>query len=266
MIDGEPTPRSIPKANVSDRLLPVLEEIVRAGGVPRYCGGCVRDKIVNVVSKDVDIEVYKIPMEDLQKVLERFGQVDLVGKSFGVLKLHSLGDVDFSIPRRDNKTGIGHKDFVVSMDHNMSPKEAASRRDLTMNALAEDCFTGEVFDFFGGLDDMKNNRMRATDAATFLEDPLRALRVMQFISRFPNMVPDKELIQLCSQADLSHLSEDRLWEEFKKMLLKGSRPDLGLEFLKQTGLLRFFPELQALVGCQQHPAFHAEGSTVRRIL
>lgn len=240
-------------------LMTVLEAIRASGGRPLFVGGYVRDHVLNVACKDKDVEIYGLPLEELQKVLERFGQVNLIGKNFGVLKLHSIADVDFSLPRLDNKTGTGHKDFDVVTNPYLSPREAARRRDLTMNSMMMDPFTNAIEDPFNGLSDIKEGHMRATDPSTFGEDDLRAVRVAQFVSRYPNMIPDAKLLELCSQADLSNLPGERLWEEFRKMLLKGSRPDLGLEFLKTTNLLRFFPELQALVGCQQHPVFHAEG-------
>lgn len=242
-----------------DILKQALESITAYGGKPYYVGGYVRDHILAVPSKDKDIEVFNLSLDTLQKILEAFGTVDLVGRQFGVLKVHELPNVDFSVPRRDNKIGTSHKDFKVEVWIDATLAQAATRRDLTMNSMFMDCNTLEIQDPFGGQADMKANCLRATDPKKFIEDDLRAVRVAQFISRFPHMVPNDELIELCSKADLSHLPGDRIWEEFRKMLLKGSRPDLGLEFLKTAKLLRFFPELQALVGCQQHVVYHAEG-------
>jgi tRNA nucleotidyltransferase (CCA-adding enzyme) len=177
--------------------------------------------------------------------------------------LSELGcEVDFSIPRLDNKVGAGHKEFKVVCDPNLSLAERCKRRDLTMNSMEMDPFTGAIEDPFDGLKDLRHGRMKATDPLTFGDDDLRAVRVAQFVSRFPSMVPDDQLLELCSKADLSNLPGERLWEEFKKMLVKGSRPDLGLEFLERAGLLKFFPEVAALAGCQQHPVFHAEGDVL----
>lgn len=236
----------------------VLKAIVVAGGSPHFVGGTVRDHIWGKDPKDFDIEVSKLQWSELKDILSKFGEVDVVGKQFAVLKLHHM-NADFSLPRRENKIGVGHKDFEIVADPNLPLEERCRRRDLTMNAIEMDPFTLKIDDPFNGQADMKACRLRATDPMKFVEDDLRSVRVAQFLSRFPQMVPDEELIQLCAKADLSHLPGDRLWEEFRKLLLKGSRPDLGLEHLKVTGLLKFFPELQATVGCMQHPVFHAEG-------
>jgi len=242
-----------------DKLTEVLERIVSQGGEPYFVGGYVRDHVLKMSSKDIDIEVFNMSLDVLQKTLETFGTVDLVGKQFGVLKVHELPNVDFSIPRRDNKTGVGHKDFKVELWEGATLEQAASRRDLTMNSMFMRPSDQQIIDPFNGLIDMAKGKLRATTLSTFLEDPLRPLRVAQFISRFPQMGPDDELVSLCSKADLSHLPGERVWEEFRKLLLKGSRPDLALDFLEHTGLLRFFPEVKATIGCMQHPVFHAEG-------
>lgn len=244
--------------NVPDNLLRVLEAVKAAGGSPHFVGGTVRDSIWKQEPKDFDVEVSGMQFQALHDVLSKFDVVDVVGKQFAILKLHNLG-ADFSLPRRENKIGVGHKDFEVVSDPNMSLEERCRRRDLTMNSMEMDPWTGFISDPYNGLDDMLKKRLRATDPKTFVEDDLRAVRVAQFVSRFPQMVPDDALVELCSKADLSHLPGERLWEEFRKLLLKGSRPDLGLEFLHRTGLLKNFPELQATVGCEQHPVFHAEG-------
>jgi tRNA nucleotidyltransferase (CCA-adding enzyme) len=244
--------------NVPDKLFAVLDAVKSAGGSPHFVGGTVRDDVWNVAPKDFDVEVSGMQFQALHDVLSKFDVVDVVGKQFAILKLHNLG-ADFSLPRRENKIGVGHKDFEVVSDPNMSLVERCRRRDLTMNSMEMDPWTGLVSDPYNGLADMASHRMRATDPKTFVEDDLRAVRVAQFISRFPHMIPDEELISLCSKADLSHLPGERIGEEFRKLLVKGSRPDLGLDFLQRTGLLKNFPELQATVGCEQHPVFHAEG-------
>ena len=237
----------------------VLQEIVSTGGKPYFVGGYVRDQILGRQSKDVDVEVFGMSLDALQNVLERFGSVDVVGRQFGVLKIHELADVDFSIPRKDNRIGTGHKDFKVDVWEGATLEQAASRRDLTMNAMLMDPFTKEISDPFGGQKDIADGWMRATDNKTFVEDNLRALRVMQFVARFPAIKPDPNLIALCSAMDLSTLPGERIYEEFVKMFLKGSRPDKGLQFLKEANLLRYFPEIQSLVGCQQEFEWHQEG-------
>lgn len=244
--------------NIPQNLMEALRVIVLAGGSPKFVGGTVRDHLWGNEPKDFDVEVSNLSWVALKDVLSNFGTVDVVGKQFAVLKLHHM-NADFSLPRLENKVGVGHKDFEVIPVENLSLEDRCRRRDLTMNAIEMDPFTLKIEDPFNGQADMKANVLRATDPKKFVEDDLRSIRVAQFISRFPQMVPNDELIQLCSQADLSHLPGERIWEEFRKMLLKGSRPDLGLDHLEKCGLLKFFPELKATVGCMQHPVFHAEG-------
>lgn len=252
-----------------------LEAIRSAGGVPLLVGGAVRDLIIDQVSrgvdfnvdydfleksKDLDFEVYGLSLAELQKVLEGFGEVDLIGKSFGILKLHDFQNVDFSLPRKDNKVGIGHKGFEVDLNQHMTIAEAAKRRDLTINSMALDLFTFQLDDSRGGVADIKAKVLRAADPVTFLDDPLRALRVAQFVSRF-GFKPDQELRDLCAKAELSELPGERMFVEFEKLLL-GKFPARGLEFLHLSGLLKFFPELAALEGCEQDPQWHPEGSVL----
>lgn len=238
--------------------LEVLGDICDAGGSPYIVGGYVRDRILQVESKDADIEVFNMTLEDLEYILSKSGEVDLVGKAFGVLKLHAYPNIDFSIPRSDNKIGVGHKGFRTDFDPKMTKEEAAKRRDLTMNAMYMDPFNFSIFDFYGGQKDMQDRVLRAVDESTFLEDPLRAMRVAQFISRF-DYRPDDKLFDICSKADLSELPGERLFEEFKKLLL-GRHPREGLQFLYDTGLSKFFPELHALADCLQDEEWHPEGS------
>jgi len=118
-------------------------------------GGCVRDSLLGIAHKDFDLEVYGVDYETLARQLSAHGRVDLVGKSFGVIKFTgpSSGQWDFSLPRRDSKLSAGHKGFQIEVDQDIDPKVAASRRDFTINALAFDPRTGEYLDFSGGRED-----------------------------------------------------------------------------------------------------------------
>ncbi len=104
----------------------------------------------------------------------------------------------------------------------------------------------------------ETKRLRATDPAHFPEDPLRGLRVAGFAARF-EMAPDAELKRLCSELDLSELSAERVFAELEKLLLRSEKPSIGFELLRETKLLRFFPEVEALVGVPQEPDWHPEG-------
>ena len=186
-----------------------------------------------------------------------FGEVIEVGRAFGVLRLKGL-DVDFSLPRRDSKRGPGHRGFDVEVQPGLNFESAARRRDLRVNSIGLDILSGHILDPFDGRADLEAKVLRATDPTHFSEDPLRALRVAQFTARL-EMVPDAELIALCAELDLSEVSPERVLEEFRKLLLKGRRPSLGLKFLRQAGLLHFFPELAALIDVPQDPLWHPEG-------
>jgi tRNA nucleotidyltransferase (CCA-adding enzyme) len=229
-----------------------------AGGRAILVGGVVRDRMLGRPSKDYDVEVFGLRLERLESVLADFGEVIAVGRSFGVLRVKGI-DCDFSMPRRDSKTGRGHRGFLVELDPSLDFATAARRRDLTINSIGLDLISGEILDPHGGRADLEAGLLRATDPAHFSEDPLRGLRVAQFAARFEMQV-DSGLVALCRSLDLAELPGERLFEEFRKLLGQGVRPSLGLEFLRETGLLRFFPELQAMVGVPQDPLWHPEGN------
>jgi tRNA nucleotidyltransferase (CCA-adding enzyme) len=193
--------------------------------------------------------------------LSKHGRVDLVGKSFGVIKFTSQGggQWDFSLPRRDSKTAAGHKGFEVEFEPDIEPRQAASRRDFTINALMFDPRTGDYLDFFGGQEDLQKRVLRHTSAA-FIEDPLRVLRGMQFAARF-NLVPAPETVELCRSIahTFPELAVERVGMEWFKWAAVATRPSAGVRFLKDTGWLRHFPEIAALDGTPQDPEWHPEG-------
>ncbi len=209
----------------------------------------MRDEILGRTPKDLDVEVLGLDARELEEVLAGFGTVLTFGRSFGVMQVRGI-EADFSLPRseRDRNGGDDDLDFA----------EAARRRDLTMNAMGRDPLTGELLDPWGGQRDLAAKVLRATDATRFAEDPLRGLRVAQFAARF-GMEPDAELRELCAALDLSELPGDRMRIEFDKLLVQAPRPSIGFEVLRTTGMLRFFPEMQALVGVPQDPKWHPEG-------
>jgi tRNA nucleotidyltransferase (CCA-adding enzyme) len=229
-----------------------------AGGRALLVGGAVRDARLRLEPKDFDIEVYGLQPSVIVEVLKGFGTLDLVGASFEILKLHEYPEYDFSIPRRDSKVGPGHKDFEIDGDPWMSIEEAARRRDFTINSMALDPLTGEFFDPFDGMDDLFLGILRATDVERFGDDPLRALRAAKFSARFTFAVTPGTLDLLASM-DLSHLSVERVFKELQDLLVESATPSTGLQLLQETKLLRFFPELQALVDCPQDSEWHPEG-------
>jgi len=239
------------------QLLQLAQQVRGRGGRAFLVGGYVRDLLRGQPGKDVDLEVFGLPLAELEELLSRLGSVLRVGRAFGVLRVKGL-DVDFSVPRRDSKVGKGHRGFAAKSDPGMTPEQAVRRRDLTVNALLMDPLTGELVDPCGGQDDLAQRRLRAVDPRTFPEDPLRPLRVAQFAARL-EFKPDAELVAICRAMDLSELPEERIWDEWHKLLLRGRRPSLGLEFLLAADLLRFTPQLQELVGVPQDPEWHPEG-------
>jgi len=225
---------------------------------PMVVGGAVIDLIQGREPKDWDVEVYGSSLDDLHKLLEAGGyKCKVAGKAFGILV---VGDMDISIPRKDNKIGKGHKGFEVEFDPHMTPTEGARRRDFTINSMYYDVEKGEIIDPFNGLEDLKRGILRATDPGKFVEDPLRALRAMQLLARKAKTVEPSTINLIRGMVDEFHeLPAERVYEEFRKLLMKSEKPSTGLEFLKDSGWIVHFPELQDLIGCEQRPEWHPEG-------
>jgi tRNA nucleotidyltransferase (CCA-adding enzyme) len=240
---------------------PLLAAIEAAGGRALIVGGAVRDWLRGVEVKDIDVEVYGLPIDRLAEVLGAFGRVDAVGRSFGILKLRLPGgaEVDVALPRRESKVGAGHRGFLAAPDPTMTPREAAARRDFTWNALAVTP-EGELLDFFGGVADLEAGIIRHTSAA-FAEDPLRVLRAMQLAARLDmRLAPETAALCRALLPEAPSLATERVWGEWHKWALKGARPSAGLRALAETGWLNLYPQLEALVGCPQDPLWHPEGS------
>ncbi len=225
----------------------VLANLVRQnGGRALIVGGAVRDAVLERVVKDVDVEVYGIPADELERLLDaRFG-IDRVGQSFGILKLKHC-DIDVSLPRRESKAGLGHRGFEVMTDPFMTTEEASARRDFTFNSMLLDPLTDELIDPHGGQADLARGLLRHTNAASFHEDPLRVLRAMQLSARL-ELTAHEETISLCRRIPIEGLARERLLGEFQKLLVTGVRPSLGLHVLHASGWIEYFPELAALVG------------------
>lgn len=234
----------------------ILESVRRAGGRGLLVGGGVRDALLGQPINDIDIEVFGMEPKAVESLLaDRFNIIQ-VGKFFGVFKLRGI-DIDVSLPRRELKTGSGHKGFSIESDPAMSIEEAAARRDFTINAMSMDLLTEELFDPFGGRSDLKKGILRHT-SEKFIEDPLRVLRAMQFAARFEFKVA-APTVALCARITPEGLPPERIFEEWKKLLLQGRKISIGLAFLKACSWIRYYPELQALVDCQQDPEWHPEG-------
>jgi tRNA nucleotidyltransferase (CCA-adding enzyme) len=243
--------------SVPEKVISLARAIHDAGGRALLVGGCVRDTLMGTQPKDWDLEVYQLDAQHLRRILDQFGPVNVVGEAFTVYKLGH--DLDVSIPRRERKTGRGHKAFIIEGDPEMSVTDAARRRDFTINAILQDPLTEELIDPFQGRRDIEQRTMRAVSAETFAEDSLRVLRAAQFASRFQFDI-DPDTVELCRTIDLSDLPAERIWGEMEKLLLQSTRPSVGLEWLRKLGVLeKLFPEIQSLIGVPQDPEWHPEG-------
>lgn len=232
----------------------IVKDIHHEGGISYLVGGGVRDIVLNLPFKDLDIEIHKLSLQTLEQILNRYGHVNNVGKIFGVLRLESL-DIDWSIPRTDESGRKPH----VKIDPWMELEKAFERRDLTMNAMGINLITYELIDPFNGLRDIKQKILRTPNPAFFIEDPLRFYRVMQFISRF-DMQPDRILNFICSTMDISHVSHERIEMEFKKWLLQSKEPSKSIVWLDSLQRLQeVMPEIAQTKGLLQEPDWHPEG-------
>ena len=247
-------------ANLPDDLrvaaVDVAQRVRAAGGRALMVGGSVRDLLCGRHVKDVDIEVFGVAPDDLKRVLGEAYALDLVGLSFGVLKIQHL-DIDISLPRRESKRGLGHKGFDIASDPSLPIPEAASRRDFTVNAIYYDPLADELIDPHGGARDLADGVLRHV-SEKFREDPLRVLRGMQFVARF-GLDPALETIAICRTVTPEGLPPERLFEEWAKLLVKGVQIGRGLAFLRETGWVKYYPELNRLIGCEQDPKWHPEG-------
>ena len=244
--------------------LRAMLEAVRRAGRPRLVGGGVRDWLLGLVPKDFDIEVAGIDFDGLRRALSPFGATDVVGRSFGVIKVRGAGGsvYDFSLPRRESKTGAGHRGFAVEPDPGLGDAAAAARRDFTVNAIAIDPFTGALSDPFNGEADLRARVLRHTSAA-FAEDPLRVLRGFQLASRLDfTLAPATAALCREMAPAFAELPVERIWGEWDKWAVESTRPSRGIEVLEQTGWIRHFPEVAALRGTPQEPDWHPEGDVL----
>ena len=244
----------------------IAQAVADAGGTALLVGGAVRSVLLGTRSVDFDFEVYGVPPPILTRVMKSLDPswVDTVGASFGVLKAQ-FGEyaVDVSVPRSDSRPDLGDGSVSVSGDPWMSIREAARRRDFTINAMAIDPLSGRIFDYFEGQQDLQRKVLRATDAERFADDPLRVLRAAQFAARLEFSI-EPRTIELCraitSTPEFAELPADRVGPEWRKLLLMSRRPSIGMRAGLQVGVWSaLHPELQSLVGCQQDMDWHPEG-------
>lgn len=245
-------------SNVPGKILALAVAVREGGGRALLVGGCVRDWVMGRKAKDWDVEVYGVAPARLRALLEKFGRVDAVGEAFTVYKLGH--DLDVSLPRRERKTGSGHRGFIIEGDPSMSVEEAARRRDFTINAILQDPLNGDILDPFDGRADLERRLLRAVSRETFAEDSLRVLRAAQLAARFEFDI-EAETVELCRAIDLSDLPAERIWGELEKLLLLPAHPSIGFGWLaKLNATPQLFPEINALVGVSQEYDWHPEGN------
>jgi len=242
------TPNILPyEMPVTEEIEKVLTRLRKDNLEPYIVGGSVRDSFLGLGSKDMDIEVYGAPVEDVIRSLRKLGKVDEVGKAFGVLKIR-LGDedIDVSLPRTDSKIGEGHRGFEIAVDPFMKPHKAALRRDFTINAMLYDHNRKVLLDPYNGTEDLKSKTLRHVSDA-FDEDPLRVLRGIQMASRFGfDIHPDTIIKSRTLKNEFNDLATERVKMEFNKMFLKGKDSPKAFKALKDTEWDENFPGLKAV--------------------
>ena len=251
-----PTRYRIENPTLTRPLRRIEQLIRRAGGRAWLVGGCVRDLVIGRQPHDLDIEVLGLQPARLHALLGEQFPIQFVGKAFAVFKLQGL-PIDISVPSRLVTDNLSVPGPLRQSDPDMDIDQALSRRDFTINAMAWDPDTLELRDPFNGRDDLTAHVLRHA-SERFAEDPLRVLRGMQLAARF-ELTAAPETVDLCRTLTQEGQPKERLWQEWRKLILQGIKPSLGLQFLSDCGWLRFYPELGSLQGCEQDPAWHPEG-------
>lgn len=241
-----------------DLAIAIAKAVQQYDGTCYYVGGYVRDALLGIENKDIDMEVHGVSPSVLEDILKNFGEVISIGASFGIYNIKGY-DLDIAMPRKETARGTGHRDFDVFVDPFIGTEKAALRRDFTVNALMQNVLTGEITDHFGGKADLKKGVIRHVNDSSFAEDPLRVLRAAQFAARF-NFAIAEETVALCSAMDLITLSKERIETELEKALLKADKPSVFFEILRKMNQLDYwFKELKDVIDVPQNPQFHAEG-------
>lgn len=246
------------RKKLSKNVIKICEVIANNGGESLLVGGAVRDLLLKRKIKDSDLEVRNLNYHQLKKCLSKLGTINEVGKSFKVLKIKlNNEEIDIALPRKEVKKGQGHKGFEIIADPTLDYKAAAKRRDFTINSIGYDPLKDKIYDPYGGIKDLENKILKHISSA-FSEDPLRVYRAMQFAARF-NFKISLETIRQCQECNLEELPKERIFEEIKKLCLQAKKPSIGYNYWQELGILKYFPELEALKYCPQDPEWHPEG-------
>ncbi|MDY3831007.1 MAG: tRNA nucleotidyltransferase, partial [Candidatus Ventricola sp.] len=233
--------------NQQEMIRAIARRVQACGGRALLVGGCVRDELLGRACTDIDCEVHGVSPDALRSLLGEFGEIDESGRAYGIYTIRGAG-IDIALPRTETRTGPGHKDFAVKVDPELSPAQAALRRDFTVNAIMRDAMTGEIVDPLGGMEDLAQGVLRAVPGDGFEEDPLRVLRGAQFAARF-HLTPDAETLRKMRRMPLGRLSAARVYAEMNKALLTAQEPDVFFCVLRDADALKpWFAELAALIG------------------
>lgn len=247
---------SAPAGALIEEARRIARAVAERGGRAVAVGGFVRDRLLGLEAKDLDLEVFGLAEAELRAVLAALGPVVPAGRQFPVYK---LGRIDVALPRRESKAGRGHTGFEVRGDPFMTFEEAARRRDFTINAVGWDPLTNEYLDPFGGRRDLEARLLRLVDPATFADDSLRVLRGLQFAARF-ELAMDEATRAICRSIRLDDLPAERVWGELEKLLLVARRPSIGFALARELGVVeQILPEMVPLYTCPQDPEWHPEG-------
>ena len=231
----------------------IAKIIEKAGGRLYLVGGAVRDKILGRTNYDEDYCVLGL---DSSEFTHLFPSAKLDGKSFPVYRINGC---EFALARKEKKVGVGHKEFEITSGKEITLREDLERRDITINAMAEDVLSGELFDYFGGRKDLEVGVIRAI-SSHFVEDPLRVYRVARFSSVLGFSV-DKETIKMMNslKSELKYLSKERVFEELKKALAS-DKPSIFFSVLRSADVLDVhFKPIYKLIGALQPEKYHPEG-------
>lgn len=242
----------------------IAKEVDKLGGRAYFVGGCVRDRLLGLENRDIDIEVYGVKADRLEQLLRKFGEVK-ANYSFGVFNIDGC-DLDITMPRTEVKTGVKHNEFRTKIEPFLAIEEAAKRRDFTVNAIMENVLTGKIVDPVNGKSDLHGRVIRPVDLKKFSEDPLRVLRAARFAA-YLDFTFDAATILLCRGMDLSSLTKERVFAEMKSTLLNTERPSIFFEALREFRQLDdWFPEIKNLIDVPQNETAHKEGDVWRHTM
>ena len=221
-------------------------------------GGAVRDALLGLSGSDRDWLVVGSTPEEMVSL-----GYQAVGKDFPVF-LHPETHEEYALARTERKTARGYKGFIVHSAPDVSLEEDLARRDLTINAIAQDPLTGELVDPYGGRQDLTNKVLRHVTEA-FREDPVRILRIARFAARFPDFEVAPETLALMramvDEGEVDALVSERVWQEIARGLM-AQQPSRMLQVLRACGALqRLLPEVDRLYGVPQRADYHPEIDT-----